>query len=201
VNAGFGNDKLMVEAGEGNSWIYKNKDHGMMSAAASLGVSLLWDVDIGLSHVDKYSYSSEEYVKAGALLATGIIHAGVHSEADAVLALLGEHTESKSVPLRTSAIVGLGIAYAGSHRDDLLQLLMPLVADEGLSMEIAGLASLAIGFIFVGSENGEASSTVLQTFMEREEKQLAEKWARFMGLGLALLYLGAGSARLRACGC
>ena len=27
VNAGFGNDKLMVEAEEGNSWIYKNKDH------------------------------------------------------------------------------------------------------------------------------------------------------------------------------
>ena len=63
VNAGFGNDKLMVEAEEGNSWIYKNKDHGMMSAAASLGLSLLWDTDIGLSHVDKYTYSSEEHIK------------------------------------------------------------------------------------------------------------------------------------------
>lgn len=30
VNAGFGNDKLMVEADEGNSWVYKNKDHGML---------------------------------------------------------------------------------------------------------------------------------------------------------------------------
>ena len=29
VNAGFGNDKLLVEADEGNSWIYKNKDHGL----------------------------------------------------------------------------------------------------------------------------------------------------------------------------
>ena len=28
VNAGFGNDKLMVDAPEGESWIYKNKDHG-----------------------------------------------------------------------------------------------------------------------------------------------------------------------------
>jgi 26S proteasome regulatory subunit N1 len=83
VNAGFGNDKLMVDADEGNSWIYKNKDHGMglmptlvpfgqpdalstgmLSAAASLGLSLLWDTDIGLSHVDKYTYSSEEYIKA-----------------------------------------------------------------------------------------------------------------------------------------
>ena len=36
---------------------------GMLSAAASLGLSLLWDADIGLSHVDKYTYSSEEYIK------------------------------------------------------------------------------------------------------------------------------------------
>ena len=28
VNAGFGNDKLMVDAPAGDSWIYKNKDHG-----------------------------------------------------------------------------------------------------------------------------------------------------------------------------
>ena len=72
----------MVEAEEGNSWIYKNKDHGgslevryrvsvnlntfligMMSASASLGLSLLWDTDVGLSHVDKYTYSSEEHIK------------------------------------------------------------------------------------------------------------------------------------------
>ena len=63
VNAGFGNDKLMVEAEEGNSWVYKNKDHGMMSAAANLGLGLLWDIDVGLSHVDKYTYSSEEHIK------------------------------------------------------------------------------------------------------------------------------------------
>ncbi|THH19622.1 hypothetical protein EW146_g1580 [Bondarzewia mesenterica] len=190
VNAGFGNDKLMVEAEEGSSWIYKNKDHGMMSAAASLGLSLLWDTDIGLSHVDKYTYSSEEYIKAGALLATGLLNTGVRSEADAALALLGEYVENKSIPLKTSAIVGLGFAYAGSHREDLLALLLPLVGDDEVSMEIASLSALAIGFIFVGSENGEASSTILQTLMEREDKALDEKWTRFMGLGLALLYLG-----------
>ncbi|KAI0053215.1 26S proteasome regulatory complex non-ATPase subcomplex Rpn1 subunit [Auriscalpium vulgare] len=190
VNAGFGNDKLMVEADEGSSWIYKNKDHGMLSAAASLGLSLLWDTDIGLSHVDKYTYSSEEYIKAGALLATGILNAGVHSEADAALALLGEQVNNKSVPLKTSAIVGLGFAYAGSHREDLLNLLLPFVGDEDVSMEIASLAALSIGFIFVGSENGEASSGILQTLMERENAALEEKWARFMGLGLALLYVG-----------
>lgn len=193
VNAGFGNDKLMVEAEEGNSWIYKNKDHGMMSAAASLGLSLLWDTDVGLSHVDKYTYSAEEHIKAGALLATGILNTGVRTEADAALALLAEHTENKSVPLKTSAIMGLGLAYAGSHRSDVLDCLLPHVTDENVTMEIASLASLALGFVFVGSENGEITAAILQVLMEkfdRHDNSLNEKWARFMALGLGLVYLG-----------
>jgi 26S proteasome regulatory subunit N1 len=39
VNAGFGNDKLMVEADEGTSWIYKNKDHGKEAFRNILGTS------------------------------------------------------------------------------------------------------------------------------------------------------------------
>ncbi|EGO03572.1 hypothetical protein SERLA73DRAFT_83636 [Serpula lacrymans var. lacrymans S7.3] len=190
VNAGFGNDKLMVEAEEGNSWIYKNKEHGMLSAAASLGLSLLWDTDVGLSHVDKYTYSSEEYIKAGALLATGLLNTNVLTEADAALALLSEYVDNKSVPLRTSAIMGLGLAYAGSHREDLIYVLLPAVADESLSMEVASLSALALGFVFVGSANGEISSTILQTLMERDDKALSEKWGRFMVLGLAFLFIG-----------
>lgn len=42
----------------------------MMSAAASLGLSLLWDTDIGLSHVDKYTYSAEEHIKVRVILST-----------------------------------------------------------------------------------------------------------------------------------
>ena len=34
-----------------------------MSAAASIGMIMLWDVDLGLSHVDKYLYSDEEYIQ------------------------------------------------------------------------------------------------------------------------------------------
>jgi hypothetical protein len=32
-------------------WIFKNKDHGKMSATASLGTVLLWDVEGGLPQV------------------------------------------------------------------------------------------------------------------------------------------------------
>lgn len=77
-----------------------------MSAAASLGVSLLWDPETGLDQIDKYTYASEEYIKAGALLADGIIHSGIRTEIDAALALLSDHIESKSVPQRVSAIIG-----------------------------------------------------------------------------------------------
>ncbi|KAF9041306.1 armadillo-type protein [Panaeolus papilionaceus] len=193
VNAGYGNDKLMVMADEGNSWIYKNKDHGMMSAAASLGLSLLWDIDVGLSHIDKYTYSSEEHIKAGALFATGMLNAGVRSDADYALSLLTDYTDNKSVPLRTASFMGLGLAYAGTHREDILSLLLPFVADDGSSMEIASLAALSLGFIFVGAKNGDISETILQTLMEkfeRGDKSLNEKWARFMALALGLNYLG-----------
>ena len=36
---------------------------GMMSAAASLRLSLLWDTEVGLSDIDKYTYSTEEHIK------------------------------------------------------------------------------------------------------------------------------------------
>lgn len=60
-------------------------------------------------------------------------------------------------------------------------------------MEISSLAALALGFVFVGSKHGDISETILQTLMdkfERGDKSLDEKWAKFMALGLGLLYLG-----------
>lgn len=42
---------LQLMTTEGNGWLYKNKDHGMMSAAASLGTILLWNVEEGLTQV------------------------------------------------------------------------------------------------------------------------------------------------------
>lgn len=122
-----------------------------------------------------------------------MLNTGVRSEADYALHLLGEYTTNPSVPLKTSSMIGLGLAYAGSHREDIIPLLLPHVADDTVSMEIASLAALALGFIFVGSQHGEISETILQTLMEKSErndKSLDEKWARFMALGLGLLYLG-----------
>lgn len=127
-----------------------------------------------------------------------MLNTGIRTEGDFALSLLGEYTENKSVPLKTSAFMGLALAYAGSHREDLLTHLLPHVADDTISMEISSLAALALGFIFVGSKHGEVSEVILQTLMEKYErgdKSLDEKWAKFMVLGLGLLYLGEVLAR------
>ncbi|WWC67906.1 uncharacterized protein I206_101824 [Kwoniella pini CBS 10737] len=189
VNAGFGNEKLMVNAAEGQSWIYKNKDHGIMSATASVGLSLLWDTESGIDHIDKYTYSPEEHIKAGALLAIGVFHSGIRTETDIAYALLEEHVDSKSLSLKLSAINGLGIAYAGSGRKDIAEKLLPHVADETNTMEVAAMAALSLGFVFVGSGDGEIASAILQTMMEREEAQLASEWTVFICLGLGLIFL------------
>ncbi|CAB5193779.1 unnamed protein product [Rhizophagus irregularis] len=190
IRPGFTSGNKLISIEDGTTWIYKNKDHGMLSAAASIGMIMLWDVDLGLSHVDKYLYSSEDHIQAGALLAIGLINTGVRNENDPAFALLSEHIEKTKAMMRISAIVGLGMAYSGSHREDVQELLSPFISDTTLNMEIASLAALSLGLVFVGSCHGDITSTILQTMMERDESQLKETWGRFMGLGLALLYLG-----------
>jgi 26S proteasome regulatory subunit N1 len=75
VNAGHCSDKLMLgaggEAGDGAAgWLYKNKGHGMLSAAASLGMLMMWNVEEGLNHIDKFFHDGDDFVKSGACLGT-----------------------------------------------------------------------------------------------------------------------------------
>lgn len=191
INTGFGQDKLLME--DGNKWLYKNKEHGMLSATASIGLVLLWDVDGGLTQIDKYLYSPEDWIKSGALLACGIVNTGVRNECDPALALLSDYVTHSSNVMRIGAIFGLGLAYAGTDRKDVIQLLLPVFADAKSSMEVVGVAALACGLIAVGSCNGEVSSTILQTLMEKCEADVGlmkESYAKYLPLGIGLCYLG-----------
>uniref|UniRef100_A0A8D0CC95 26S proteasome non-ATPase regulatory subunit 2 n=1 Tax=Scleropages formosus TaxID=113540 RepID=A0A8D0CC95_SCLFO len=179
---------------DGNKWLYKNKDHGMLSAAASLGMVLLWDVDGGLTQIDKYLYSTEDYIKSGALLACGIVNSGVRNECDPALALLSDYVLHNSNIMRIGAIFGLGLAYAGSNREDVLSLLLPVMGDSKSSMEVVGVTALACGMISVGSCNGDVTSTIVQTIMEKSEQELKDTYARWLPLGLGLNHLGKGEA-------
>ncbi|XP_057653315.1 26S proteasome non-ATPase regulatory subunit 2 [Diorhabda carinulata] len=188
VNAAFGQDKLLME--DGNKWLYKNKEHGMLSATASLGLVLLWDVDGGLTPIDKYLYSSEDHIKSGALLACGIVNCGVRNECDPALALLSDYVLHNTNIMRIGAIVGLGLAYVGSNREAVISLLTPVFSDPKSSMEVIGMCALACGMIAVGSGNPFVTSTILQCLMEKSETELKDTYSRFLALGLGLCHLG-----------
>ncbi|KAL5730661.1 26S proteasome non-ATPase regulatory subunit 2 A [Ranunculus cassubicifolius] len=123
VNAGFGQDKLMTvpsessSGGSTGSWLFKNKEHGKASAAASLGMILLWDVDSGLAQIDKYFHSNDSHVIAGALLGVGIVNCGINNDCDPALALLADYIDKEDSTVRIGAIMGLGLAYAGSQNE------------------------------------------------------------------------------------
>ncbi|KAJ1999595.1 proteasome regulatory particle base subunit, partial [Coemansia thaxteri] len=190
VNAGYGTDKLMTGATDGNEWIYKNKDMGMLSAAASLGMVNLWDVEVGLNQIDKYLYTSDSSIKAGAILAIGMLTAGVHDETDSAKALLADYIseESNAAIVKLAAISGLGLAYAGTQREDIVEMLVPLISDPDITIDLSSMAGLSAGLVCIGSGNSDVSTVILQAMMERPDTELNHKLARFLGLGLGLLY-------------
>lgn len=193
VNAGFGNDKMMLVESQKEAWVWKTKGEGMMSTVASLGTLLMWDIENGLDSIDRYTYASEPEITAGAMLAIGIMNSGVRIESEPTIALLGDadklHNDNPLI--RTACLMGLGLAYAGSSKDEVIELLMPMIADSTQDMQISAMAALACGLIAIGTSHPEVSEAIITTLMDDERKnQLTNKWTRFLGLGLGLLFFG-----------
>ncbi|EMT60362.1 26S proteasome regulatory subunit rpn-1 [Fusarium odoratissimum] len=193
VNAGFGNDKMMLVDGEKETWVWKTKADGMMSTVASMGTLLMWDIENGLDKIDKYTYSSETEISAGAMLAIGIMNSGVVMDSDPAIALLadGDKLYHPNPLVRTACIMGLGLAYAGSNKEDVLEHLLPMISDASVDMQISAMAALSCGLIFTGSSHPEISEAIVTTLMDDDRKnQLTDKWTRFLALGLGLLFFG-----------
>lgn len=193
VNAGFGNDKMMLVEQDKENWVWKTKDEGMMSTVASLGTLLMWDVENGLDKVDKFTYAPEPQIQAGAMLAIGIMNSGVRIDSEPALALLGdqEKLEHKNPLVRTASIMGLGLSYAGSHKEDLLELLLPIITDSSQEMQISSMAALSLGLVYVGTSNPDISEAIVTLLLDEDRKtQLTDKWTRFLALGLGLLFFG-----------
>merc|ERR1712013_234492 len=140
----------MAGGGDSNksSWVYKNKETGSLSAVASLGMIYLWDVSPGLSEIDKFLYSEDDNVKAGALLACGLVGTGVRFDEDPAKGLLSDYVSHKSNILRTGAVIGLGLAYAGTQREDIADLLTQAMNDERSSTSVVGVCALSLGLIY-----------------------------------------------------
>ncbi|CAI9089333.1 OLC1v1023892C4 [Oldenlandia corymbosa var. corymbosa] len=195
VNAAFGQDKLMTvtsEASSGSStnWLYKNKDHGKTSAAASLGMILLWDVDSGLAQIDKYFHSTDTPVIAGALLGVGIVNCGVKNDCDPALALLADYVDREDSSIRIGAIMGLALAYAGSQNEQIRSKLIPVLGDAKATLDVIAFAAISLGIVFVGSCNEDIAQAIIFALMDRSEAELSDPLSRLLPLGLGLLYLG-----------
>ncbi|EGR51985.1 uncharacterized protein TRIREDRAFT_120153 [Trichoderma reesei QM6a] len=193
VNAGFGNDKMMLVDSQKEAWVWKTKGEGMMSTVASLGTLLMWDIENGLDSVDRYTYATEPEITAGSMLAIGIMNSGVRLESEPAIALLGDadklHHENPLV--RTGCLMGLGLAYAGSNKEEVIDLIMPMISDSKEDMQISAMAALACGLIAIGTSQPEVSEAIVTTLMDEERKsQLTDKWTRFLALGLGLLFFG-----------
>ncbi|KAF9599925.1 hypothetical protein IFM89_001871 [Coptis chinensis] len=196
VNAGFGQDKLMTvpsdssSGGSAGSWLFKNKEHGKASAAASLGMILLWDVDSGLAQIDKYFHSNDNHIIAGALLGVGIVNCSVNNDCDPALALLAEYIDRDDSTVRIGAIMGLGLAYAGSQNEQIREKLSPILNDPKAPLDVIAFTAISLGLVYVGSCNEEVAQSIIFSLMDRSEAELVEPLIRFLPLGLGLLYLG-----------
>eukprot|EP01095_Lingulamoeba_sp_RSL-Kostka_P012908 TRINITY_DN5214_c4_g1_i1.p1 TRINITY_DN5214_c4_g1~~TRINITY_DN5214_c4_g1_i1.p1 ORF type:complete len:893 (+),score=370.90 TRINITY_DN5214_c4_g1_i1:224-2680(+) len=189
LNAGFGTDTLMAD--EDSDWINQNKNDKRFSVAASLGLVYLWDED-GCGQLDRFLYSDDNHVKAGALLGIGVSQAGIYNESNLALNLITEELEEandKSVQI--GAILGFGIAYAGTGYEEVQEILLNYISEDDYDIEVIAMAALSLGLIYVGSGDAEISEslTTLLAF-NLTDAQLGSKFTRFICLGLGLLFLG-----------
>ena len=128
-----------------------------MSAAASLGSILLWDVEGGLPQVDAYLYSEEPNIVAGGLLAVGLIDTNVRNDCDPAYGLLYESVTKENPLLEAGVpIMGLGLAYAGTQKEEVSELLTEVIHDDTAPLEVVAFAALSLGLVFCGTCHEES---------------------------------------------
>eukprot|EP01071_Lankesteria_metandrocarpae_P008901 Lankesteria_metandrocarpae@DN5085_c2_g2_i2.p1 len=205
VNAGYCDDKLM--SADNSYWIHKNKEHGMISAAASLGLINLWNTSEGLMKMDKFQWAADTNVKAGAYLGFGVFNTTVRNEWDAAYVLLNEHLENmmdRSAAEIEAAVIGIGLANVGSQRADLLAAFTPIAIDMSKTLELASFAAISLGLVFAANSEesvaAEVAEVLIQSLIDRTtdvtdaEIERNEWLLCNFGLALGLVFLGQRSA-------
>lgn len=108
----------------------------MLSAAASLGMILLWDVDGGLTQIDKYLYSSEDYIKVkSARTYRKLLHISYSFQGSFLTPV------SSSLSVQSGALLACGIVNSGVRNecDPALALLSDYVLHNSNVMRIGAI--------------------------------------------------------------
>ncbi|OIR58262.1 MAG: 26S proteasome regulatory subunit N1, RPN1/PSMD2 [Amphiamblys sp. WSBS2006] len=189
VNGGYCSDKLLLGKGEEEAeWIYKTRKSGMITATATIGLVMLWNVSEGLEALDRYLHSDNTFIRAGALLGVGVLNSGVRDEADPGFAFLSEHLQDSSETVRVSSVLGLALAYSGTAEERVRDVLCPMLSRE--TSLVACAAALALGHVFLGTCDGEIASSIVQVLFERSAEAQEHTVFRYAALGLGLLFFG-----------
>ncbi|CDR94443.1 proteasome 26S regulatory subunit, putative [Babesia bigemina] len=190
VNCGFGTDMLINVPD--SDWVFHHFEYGLLCAAASVGLISLWNVEEGLSKVDKYEYSSNPYVKAGSYAAYGISSCNVVPESDPLSGLLLDKLETPDKTLCLGAVLGVAFGYAGTQRESLLEYLVPIVVSDETQYphECSAMAAVALGLIFVGSGRQEASEAIVQKLLDLPDNTMDMPAKCQFACALGILQLG-----------
>lgn len=80
INAGFGTESLLSK--KDNDWLNRNKDEGVMSLFAGLGMVNMWDIELGPNELEKYMSNNEmdPHKRGGYNIGLGIISSGIRDE-------------------------------------------------------------------------------------------------------------------------
>uniref|UniRef100_A0A0E0IAT8 RPN1 N-terminal domain-containing protein n=1 Tax=Oryza nivara TaxID=4536 RepID=A0A0E0IAT8_ORYNI len=158
VNAGFGQDKLMTapsdssSSGASGNCLFKNKEHGKASAAASLALAILME----------YINKDDTNIRIGAILGFGIAYAGSQKEElkSYLSTVLGDSQSTLEVLIFSAIALGLSIIFA------LME------CNEAEPAEpIIRLLPVALGLLYLGKqESVEATTEVSKTFDEKIRK-------------------------------
>ena len=193
VNAGFCSDKLMTVAeGVDGGWLFKNREHGRISTAASIGLIHLWDNATGTNELEKYSSLEGDMIEAGLMLGVALANVNTRDSFNVPFAYASDRICSKSTLVKQCTALGLGFAYAGTSNFSGVRACLESAYEEaGSSMELLSHIALALGLVNVGTCDVDLTELFVNTLMEKGQlDELSSTYARYLCLALGLLYLG-----------
>ncbi|CUV07604.1 unnamed protein product [Cryptosporidium hominis] len=195
VNVGFCKDKLIGE--DDSSWLYKNKDSGKMAVSASLGVINFWNIDEGLANIDKFQWSDDPFIKAGALIAFGLISIRIKNDCDPSFALLSEYINSGDEPIQEIATSGskdggddvkmeiVGESTNGSN-DNKISIIKTAVPNYTIRMG----AILGLGYSYIGTCREDILELLIPILMDPFSSL---ECSAISALSLGLIFSGSGN--------